>query len=286
MPTLRSRTSRAWPPAGCHGCWTGRRTGKPCWPGLCPACRKTTRSCCGGCWAAGRPEARRPEVGPAVYLLPLLVPVAAAPAARPLSDRLPPRAATWLLAGSALVLAASSSVVLALLALTAAFRVPFVAGLADMSVRVISRGSPASLPVAVSAGAVLAVSLGAAVRALLHRAGAIAAAGRQARGLPGVSQVVVTQDEAADAYTLPGWPARIVITSGMLRALSSPERQGLLAHERTHAAASPYLFTAAARLAAAANPLLRPLAAAVAYTVERWADERAAAAAGDRALAA
>jgi Zn-dependent protease with chaperone function len=97
---------------------------------------------------------------------------------------------------------------------------------------------------------------------------------------------VVTQDEAADAYTLPGWPARIVITSGMLRALSSRERQVLLAHERTHAAASHYLFTAAARLAAAANPLLRPLAAAVGYTVERWADERAAAAAGDRALAA
>jgi hypothetical protein len=46
------------------------------------------------------------------------------------------------------------------------------------------------------------------------------------------------------------------------------------------------LFGTGARLAAAANPLLRPVAAAVGYTMERWADERAAAVAGDRELAA
>jgi beta-lactamase regulating signal transducer with metallopeptidase domain len=68
-------------------------------------------------------------------------------------------------------------------------------------------------------------------------------------------------------------------------ALSQPERQVLLAHERAHASSLHYLFTTVARLAAAANPLLRPVAAAVGYTVERWADERAAAA-GDRQLAA
>jgi len=96
----------------------------------------------------------------------------------------------------------------------------------------------------------------------------------------------VTDDEAADAYTLPGMPCRIVITAGMLRALSQPERQVLLAHERAHASSLHYLFTTVARLAAAANPLLRPVAAAVGYTVERWADERAAAATGDRQLAA
>ncbi len=64
------------------------------------------------------------------------------------------------------------------------------------------------------------------------------------------------------------------------------ERDVLLAHERAHAKHSHYLFTSAARLAAAANPLLRPVAAQAGYTVERWADERAAAQAGDRALAA
>jgi hypothetical protein len=34
-----------------------------------------------------------------------------------------------------------------------------------------------------------------------------------------------------------------VITSGMLRVLSGPERDVLLAHERSHAAGSHYLFT-------------------------------------------
>src|SRR5258708_24833862 len=46
------------------------------------------------------------------------------------------------------------------------------------------------------------------------------------------------------------------------------------------------MFSALTYFAAAANPLLRPVAAAVTYTVERWADERAARACGDRRLAA
>jgi hypothetical protein len=221
----------------------------------------------------------------AVYL-PLVIPVLAALVARPLADRLPPGAATWLLAGSSLALAVASSAVLGLLAMTALVRVPFVDTIGNMSVQVVSRDDPASLPVAVIAGALLAAAAAAAVRALWRRGPAIVAAGRQARRLPGSGQVVVTEDSAADAYTLPGWPCRIVITTGMLSALTAPERQVLLAHERAHAGGSHYLFTSAARLAAAANPLLRPVATQVGFTVERWADERAAAAAGDRSLTA
>jgi hypothetical protein len=221
----------------------------------------------------------------AVYL-PLVIPVLAALVARPLADRLPPVAATWLLAGSSLALAVASSAVLGLLAMTALVRLPFVDTIGNMSVQVVSRDDPASLPVAVIAGALLAVAAAAACRALWRRGTAIVDAGRQARRLPGSGQVVVTDDRAADAYTLPGWPCRIVITTGMLDALSAQERQVLLAHERAHAGGSHYLFTSAARLACAANPLLRPVAAQVGYTVERWADERAAAATGDRPLTA
>jgi Zn-dependent protease with chaperone function len=221
----------------------------------------------------------------AVYL-PLLVPLLAAMAARPLADRLPPVAATWLLTLSAIVLAAASSAVLGLLALTALVRIPFVESLGGMSRPVISQDDPASLPVAIAAGALLAAAVTMACRALWRRAKALLAAGREAQRLPGTGQVVVTEDESADAYTLPGLPCRIVVTSGMLRALSDPERQVLLAHERAHASALHYLFTTAARLAAAANPLLRPVAVAVGYTVERWADERAAAVTGDRQVTA
>lgn len=221
----------------------------------------------------------------AVYI-PIIIPALAALVARPLADRLPPVAGTWLLAASALALALASSAVLGLLALSALVRIPLVAAVADMSVQVISRSAPASLPVAIAAGALLAAAAAAATRAMWRRVAAIVAAGRQARRLPGSGQIVVTEDDAADAYTLPGWPCRIVITAGMLRALSAPERDVLLAHERSHASGSHYLFTSAARLAAAANPLLRPVAAQVCYTVERWADERAATATGDRPLTA
>jgi Zn-dependent protease with chaperone function len=221
-----------------------------------------------------------------VVYLPLLVPLLAAAAARPLADRLPPVAATWLLAASAITLAAASSAVLGMLALTALVRVPLIDVAGKMSGQVISRDDPASAPVALVAGALLAAAATSAVRAACRRAAALLAAGRQARRLPGTGQVVVTDDESADAYTLPGLPCRIVVTSGMLRALSAPERQVLLAHERGHAAGLHYLFTAAARVAAAANPLLLPVASAVGYTIERWADEHAAAVTGDRELTA
>jgi len=221
----------------------------------------------------------------AVYL-PLLVPLLAAAAAGPLAGRLPPVAATWLLVLSALALALASSAVLGMLVLTALVRIPLVESLGEMSASVINQHDPASMPVLIAAGAVLAAAVTMAGRALWRRADALAAAGREARRLPGAEQVVVTDDEAADAYTLPGVPCRIVITAGMLRALSQPERAVLLAHERAHASGLHYLFTTAARLAAAANPLLRPVASAVGYTVERWADERAAAVTGDREVAA
>jgi Zn-dependent protease with chaperone function len=221
----------------------------------------------------------------AVYV-PLLVPVLAALAAWPLARRLPPAVATWLLTALSLALALASVTVLAMLAASALIAAPAVASLGHLSAAVFSAGDAVPRPVAVAAGALLALAAVAAGRALWQRVTAIAAAHRQARSLPGTGPVVVTDDPAADAYTIPGWPCRVVITQGMLDALSGAERQVLLAHEHAHARGSHYLFTSAARLAAAANPLLRPLAAAVGYAAERWADERAAAQAGDRALAA
>ena len=228
----------------------------------------------------------------ALVYFPLVVPLLAAAAARPLAERLPPRTATWLLAGSAVALAGASWAVLGLLALAAAVRVPRIDLAGDISHHAMSRTDLAPLPLGVMAGALLAAAAAAAARAAWRRAAALVAAHRQGRSLPGAGQmlgaaeVIVVTDDAVDAYAVPGWPSRIVVTSGMLDALSQAERNVLVAHERAHASSCHYLFTAAARLAAAANPLLRPLAAAVGYSVERWADEQAAAAAGSRPLAA
>src|ERR1700731_776210 len=120
----------------------------------------------------------------AVYF-PLVMPLLAAAAARPLAGRLSPVAATWLLAGSAVALAAASSAVLGLLALTALVRIPLVGAVGEMSERVISRGDPASVPIAVAAWVLLAAAAAGASRALWHRTAALLAAGRQARRPPG-----------------------------------------------------------------------------------------------------
>lgn len=224
--------------------------------------------------------------------LPLLIPIIAALAARPLADRLPPRTATWLLAGSAVVLAGASSAVLGVLALAAAVRIPLVDAAAGMSLHAVNSSDTASVPLGVLAGALLAAAAAAAARAAWLRTTALVAAHRHTRRLPragqraDVAEAVVVQDDGVDAYTVPGWPSRIVVTSGMLAALTPAEREVLLAHERAHAGSFHYLFTAVARLAAAANPLLSPLATAIGYSVERWADENAATAAGSRPLAA
>ena len=221
----------------------------------------------------------------AIYL-PLAAPLAAAAGARPIASRLPPQAATWLLTAAAVALAALSTAVLGLIACTALLRIPLVATLGHMSLQVARRNDPASVSAAVGAAALLAVATAAACRAAWRRVRALVSAARHGRCLPGSGQVVVVPDGGADAYAVPGWPGRIVVTAGMLDALEPAERQVLLAHEHAHARSHHYLFTALTYLAAAANPLLRPVAEAVTYTVERWADETAARHCGDRRLAA
>jgi Zn-dependent protease with chaperone function len=221
----------------------------------------------------------------AVYL-PLLLPPVAAAGAWSLATRLPPRLGTWMLTGAAVTLAALSTAVLGILALTAILRIPLVASTGHLSAAVIRREDPASLSAALVAAVLLAAATFAAARAGGRRARALVSAARDARCLPGPGQVAVIPDGVADAYTVPGWPGRIVVTAGMLDALDPAERRVLLAHERAHADNHHYLFTALAHFAAAANPLLRPVATAVSYTVERWADESAARHCGDRRLAA
>ncbi|GAA4965517.1 hypothetical protein GCM10023238_36480 [Streptomyces heliomycini] len=95
--------------------------------------------------------------------------------------------------------------------------------------------------------------------------------------------MVVLPDGAPYAYALPGGRRdRVVVTTAMLDCLEPAERRALFAHERAHLAARHHRFLLAVQLAARANPFLRPLRTAVAYTAERWADEGAAQAVGSR----
>ncbi|WP_445183142.1 M56 family metallopeptidase [Pseudonocardia sp. Cha107L01] len=224
----------------------------------------------------------------AVYL-PLLVPVLAAVSARWLAGRLHPRVGTWLLTATAVGLALTSGLALTALAATAVGQIPLVGALGDWSVGVLHRDDPASLTLAMTACVLLVLALAAAGRALIRRTRALINAARTARRLPTeipFGRVVVFDDPCPDAYALPGVPGRIVVSTGMLDALNTRERQVLLAHERAHLTCGHHVFVALAYLAAATNPLLRPVAAAVGYTTERWADEYAASAVGDRRLVA
>jgi Zn-dependent protease with chaperone function len=217
-----------------------------------------------------------------VVYMPLLFPVPAALAARPLAERVEPRLATWLLAGGALALAVLSCTALGVLAVAGLVRLPLAALVGGWSATVVRAGDPVSTVEAVLAGLVLAAAAGAGARMLWRRVRALAAAALEAACLPGPDRLVVLDDHVPDAYALPGLPGRIVVSTGMFDVLDEADRAAMLAHERAHLACHHYAFVAAVHLAAAVNPLLRPAATAVAYTVERWADERAAAACGNR----
>ena len=228
----------------------------------------------------------------AVYV-PLVLPLLAAASARWLAGRLPPWLATWVLTATAVGLAAASGAALAALAATAVGQVPLVAAVGQWSARALRADDPASLSVASVACVLLIAALAAAARAVTGRTRALVRAARMARRLPAddsfdpmyrdpLAPVVVVDDPCPDAYALPGMPGRIVVSTGMLDGLDTDERRALVEHERAHLRCGHHVFLALAALAAAANPLLRPVATAVGYATERWADERAAAAVGDR----
>jgi hypothetical protein len=221
-----------------------------------------------------------------LVFLPLLIPALAAIAARPLAARLEPRRATWLLTVAVVALAACSTAALALLVAWAAAGAPVLAALGHYSPHVVRRGDP--LPVVTGAVAALGLT-GIAVAVVVtfrRRARALAESYRRAARMHPGTGVVVVGSPDIEAYALPGRPGLIVVSGGLLDALDDDGRAALLAHETAHLAGRHHLFTTVAHLAAAANPLLLPLARAVDYTVERWADEHAARVTGDRRLVA
>ena len=222
----------------------------------------------------------------ALVYLPLLVPVLAAAAARPLAARLEPRLATWLLTAATVALAVFSTAALALLAASALAQVPFLASLGNYSQPVLRSGDPVPA-VAGSAAALLLTAAAVAVAVVIRGRGrALAESYRRAARMAPGGRVVVVPGHAIEAYALPGSPGRIVVSGRLLDVLDDRGRAALLAHEHAHLAGQHHLFTTVAHLAAAANPLLIPVARAVDYTVERWADERAATITGDRRLVA
>ncbi|MER5357449.1 M56 family metallopeptidase [Streptomyces sp. NPDC002785] len=219
--------------------------------------------------------------------VPLLMPFVAVPAARHLADALSPVRAVRLLASTGIGLALCSLLALALLVVPGATRFSAVSAFGELAGPLSDAAPAVAVPLAAAALALLAGCAAAVARttrrhwAELHRAA-------QSPDCAG-GELAILRDSRPDAYALPGrpgTPGRIVVTTGMLRALDPAERDALLAHERAHLAGHHHLFIAAAEVAALCHPALRSLRAPMGYALERCADEAAASAVGDRRVAA
>ncbi|GAY13058.1 peptidase M48, Ste24p precursor [Pseudonocardia sp. N23] len=205
----------------------------------------------------------------------------AGPFAVALARRANPALATVLLTALSICVAGATVAIAALTAYVGSVGILPALHPADWSATEIERDLPVP-PVLTAAAAVLAV--GVLVRGCVR----LAAISRQARltatavgAMPAAGKLVVVQSERAHAFAVPGSGGRVVVSTGMLRALTGPERRALLAHELAHLTSSHHVFTQLACLAAAINPLMRPVSTGVDLAVERWADAAALRAVGD-----
>lgn len=197
--------------------------------------------------------------------------------------RLPPDQATWLLTLGGVAAALSGLAVLAMLASVPLGQLPGLADEGHWSVAALREHAPVDGVLGLAALLVLLTASAATFAVAARRGAAVLAAYRSCRSLPAAGgDLVVIADASAGAMAVPGRPGRIVVAQSLLAALSSTERRALLAHERAHLEHGHHWHVTAVTLAATANPLLRPLRAASAHAIERWADEEAAAEVGDR----
>jgi Zn-dependent protease with chaperone function len=203
-----------------------------------------------------------------------------------LARKLPPATATRLLVPASLVVAGSGVWVLTAVAFTWVAQLGPVSRYGQWSAEELHADSPFPTTVAVSCGllAVLSVSRTAAMGT--RRVRVLLAVRQTCRSVGAPGSLVVLDHERPDAFATPGASGRIVITTGLLRALTVEERRALFAHEASHLAHRHAWWLLAADLATAANPLLTRTGRAVGHAVERWADEDAAREVTDRRLVA
>lgn len=220
-----------------------------------------------------------------VYL-PLALSIALAVLSPLAARRTSPAAATRLLTGAALIAAIASTWCLSLLAASAAGWLPELPSDAHFSRPAWIQAVPTPLWVAVLAGLGLLAAAARAVTALLRRRVDTRRAEMLAQQTPD-SELVVIPGPRPHAVAVPSRDGgRIVVTSAMLELLTADERRVLFAHERSHLRRRHDRYRHLTALCAAVNPILIRLRADVAYACERWADEDASEACGDRRLAA
>jgi hypothetical protein len=96
--------------------------------------------------------------------------------------------------------------------------------------------------------------------------------------------VAIAEEREVYGFSAPGAGGLVVLSRGLVDLLDDDERAVVIAHERAHHQHRHDRLLLLARLSASAMPLLRPLERHLHFALERWADETAARACGDRTL--
>ncbi len=199
---------------------------------------------------------------------------------------LPPRTGVWVLSAASVTSASGILGSLAMIALTGAARVPYLASEGHVSAAAWRNVDPIAAWTAILAAIVIAVTVSLFSARLWREMSSHHRVRRMVRTMRPGDRLVVVDDDHPHAYAIGGRNGRIVVTRGLLRELSVAERRAVLAHETAHLRSNHHAHLRVVRVAAALNPLLRRCVPAARLAVERWADEDTAAAIGDRTLVA
>lgn len=88
------------------------------------------------------------------------------------------------------------------------------------------------------------------------------------------------------AYSIPGRAGGVLLSQGLRSRLTRPELRVVIEHEVSHLRHRHHRYLVIGSLCAAAVPVLGSVDRHIRFAVERWADEDAARAVGDRRLVA
>lgn len=216
-------------------------------------------------------------------LLPFLLSALLFVGAVPLGARCAPQWAARALVTTALVAALSTGLVLSAVACLSLAEIPLVARIGRWSADPLSDQFEIPATVGIISGLLAFCFAAAAGRHLARSVQRLARTSRECRTLgPGVNGLVIVDDDRIGAYAVPGRPGVTVVSRSLLRVLQPDERRAVLAHENAHLTHRHFVYVQLAELAAAANPLLRPVVTAVRRAVEAWADEEAVDIVGER----
>nr|WTB29086.1 M56 family metallopeptidase [Streptomyces sp. NBC_00830] len=225
----------------------------------------------------------------ALLLIPLGLPWILPPLARRTVDWVRPEIALWAITTATAALAVGVVACLGVLLLPLALAIPLLAALTDLIQPLQTGPELVVLSVSALAAGFFAVTCATVAGRAVPEARRLRTAHGDVADLPHAGGLCVLDDPRPDAYALPGSlrsPGRIVVTTGMLRALDPHEREALLAHERAHLTARHHFFLSAAQLSGWCHPALAAVVPQVSFAAERAADEAAARASGDRTLTA